>query len=98
MSRPDRKAIAREIDRLLNLALRTEDDQLKRSAVKHAVMLSRSVRLKIPRKYSLFICRKCFSLLSTSKNARIRVRRNRNRLIVIKCLSCGASKRIPIKN
>ncbi len=97
MSKFNKKTVAKEIDRLLNLALSSEDEQLKRSATKHAVMLSRSVRLRIPRKYSLFICRKCFSLLSSSKSARIRVKKNRNWLMVIRCLTCGAVKRIPLK-
>jgi RNase P subunit RPR2 len=97
MSRLDKKAVAKEIDRLFNLALSSDDEQLKRSAIRHAVMLSRSTRVRIPKKYSLFICRKCFSLLSSPKSARIRVRKNRNWLIVIRCLTCGAVKRIPLK-
>ncbi len=97
MSKLDKKAVAKEIDRLFNLALSSEDEQLKRSAIRHAVALSRSVRVRIPKKYSLLICRKCFSLLSSPKSARIRVRRNRNWLIVIRCLTCGAVKRIPLK-
>jgi RNase P subunit RPR2 len=97
MSRIDKKAVAKEIDRLFNLALSSEDELLKRSAIRHAVALSRSVRVKIPKKYSLFICRKCLSLLSSSKSARIRVRKNRNWQMVIRCLTCGSVKRIPLK-
>lgn len=96
MSRVDKKLVSREIDRLFRIAFSTRDVQLKKSAVKQAILLSRSTRVKLPRKYSLFICRKCLSLLSSSDAARIRIRKNRNWLIVIKCLSCGTIKRIPL--
>jgi RNase P subunit RPR2 len=97
MPRIDKKAVAKEIDRLFKLALSSEDELLKRSAIRHAVALSRSVRVRMPKKYSLFICRKCLSLLSSPNSARIRVRKNRNWQIVVRCFTCGAVKRIPLK-
>ncbi|MEM3906321.1 MAG: hypothetical protein QXZ17_05570 [Nitrososphaerota archaeon] len=97
MSKIDKKAISQEIQRLFSLALNTDDTRLKKSAVKQAIQLSRSTRVKISRRYSLFICRKCLSVLSSPDAARIRVRKNRNWMLVIKCLSCGAIKRVPLE-
>lgn len=98
MSKINKKIILREIDRLFNIALKTNDEYLKKSAIKHAIQLSRWTRVKFPRKYSLLLCGRCLSLLSSVDTARVRVRRDRNWQVIIRCIRCGEIKRVPLKS
>lgn len=86
-----------EVLRLLELALSTNDEELRSEAMAHAVRLSRSFRVKIPRRLSLLICRKCMTPYRFDAS-RVRVRRGRAGLtVLVKCGSCGAVRRIPVK-
>lgn len=87
-----------EIIRLLELALSTSDEVLKREAVSHAFELSKGFRVRIPRKYSLLICRKCLTPYRFEGVSRVRVRRGRGgKAVVVSCGVCGSVRRIPFR-
>ncbi|MEM0481300.1 MAG: ribonuclease P [Nitrososphaerota archaeon] len=97
MRRGVRGAAVGEVLRLLEIALSTADEALRREAMAHAVELSRSFRVRIPRRLSLLICRKCMTPYRFDVS-RVRVRRGRAGLTVtVTCGSCGAVRRIPLK-
>jgi len=92
-----RGAAVDEVLRLIELALTTDDDVLKREALAQAVEMSRSFRVRIPRRLSLMICRKCMTVYRFD-GSRVRVRRGRAGLmIVLTCGNCGSVRRIPVK-
>lgn len=91
-----KERVLKEIRRLMQIALSTEDEVLMDSAVRHSLALAEKVNVRIPREYSIFICRKCRKVLRLSTGARIRTRGGRGRKIVIRCASCRRFKRIPI--
>lgn len=84
--------------RLLEIALRSSDEVLRREAMRHAVELSRSFRIKFPHEASLLICRKCMTPYRFESASRIRVRRGRAGLtVVLTCGACGSVRRIPVR-
>ncbi|GEM_PF-984504 len=85
-----------EIIRLLEQALSTNDEVLRGEAFLHALELSRSFRVRIPRRYGLMFCKKC--LTPYRLEGAVRVRRGRAGLtVVVTCRACGAVRRIPLK-
>lgn len=62
------------------------------------VQLARKIamryNLKMPEKFKRKFCRKCNMYLKPGVNCTIRAK---NRVVVIKCLECGAVKRYPYK-
>lgn len=90
------KTVLREVERLMRLAMSTDDEVLRRSAVRHAVALCRRTRTKMPKRYSRLICRRCLSLYKFSGGSRFRVKRGRTRGVVITCGNCRSINRIPI--
>ncbi|MCS6788120.1 MAG: ribonuclease P Rpr2/Rpp21/SNM1 subunit [Aigarchaeota archaeon] len=91
------RTVLREVERLMELALHTDDEVLRRAAVRHAVELCRRTRTKMPKRYSRLVCKRCLSLYRFTEGSRFRVRRGRTRCVVITCGSCGAVNRIPIE-
>ncbi|MCS7117905.1 MAG: hypothetical protein NZ957_03865 [Thaumarchaeota archaeon] len=91
------RTVLMEVERLMELALRTEDGVLRRAAVRHAVELCRRTRTRMPRRYSRLICRKCLSLYKFSEGSRFRVKRGRTKGVVVICGNCGAVNRVPLR-
>ncbi len=60
--------------------------------------LSKFLGVRIPREYKFFYCKKCKTFIFPGKTMKVRTRSTRESHIVIKCLKCGAIKRIPFKN
>lgn len=98
MRRELREAALREILRLLEIAARESDTVLKKEAMSHAVELSRSLRIKIPRDVGLLFCRRCLTPYSIKELSRVRVRRGRAGLVlVVTCGICGSVRRLPLR-
>ncbi len=92
-----RAVVRREVVRLMELALSTEDEVLREAAVRHAVTLCRRTRTRMPRPYARLICRRCLSLYRFSEGSRFRVRAGRGKRVVVTCGKCGAGNRVPIE-
>ena len=85
-----RKLAVKEINRLIKLIYR-EDIPLKYRLKYISLIrrLSMKFKVKPPRYYRLFICRKCKEPLSPGYNAVFRVRSRPKKAVIIKCLECG---------
>ena len=92
-----RAIVRREVVRLMELALNTDDEVLRDAAVRHAVILCRRTRTRMPRAYAKLICRRCLSLYRFSEGSRFRVRSGRGKRVVVTCGRCGALNRIPVE-
>ncbi|MCS7142533.1 MAG: hypothetical protein NZ920_01875 [Aigarchaeota archaeon] len=88
--------IMTEVTRLLEIAMTTDDEVLMRSAVRHALSIAEKTGLRVPRRYSLYICRGCRSVMRASTGVRVRTRVERGGKLVIRCGVCGRIKRVPI--
>ncbi|RLF36002.1 MAG: hypothetical protein DRN03_04240 [Thermoplasmata archaeon] len=92
------KKIARErIDRLFELALEEALSHNFKRADRY-VEIARDIGMKylvrIPRKYNLFFCKKCYRFLLPGKTAKVRINRGK---LVITCNYCSFIRRIPLK-
>jgi len=92
-----RAVVRREVERLMELAMKTEDEVLRDAAVRHAVALCRRTRTRMPGPYAKLICRRCLSLYRFSEGSRFRVRSGRGKRVVVTCGRCGAINRIPVE-
>ncbi len=92
-----RAIVRREVERLMKLAIETDDEVLRDAAVRHAVALCRRTRTRMPRPYAKLICRRCLSLYRFSEGSRFRVRSGRGKRVVVTCGRCGALNRIPVE-
>jgi RNase P subunit RPR2 len=92
-----RAIVRREVVRLMELALSTDDEVLRDAAVRHAVILCGRTRTRMPRAYAKLICRRCLSLYRFSGGSRFRVRSGRGKRVVVTCGRCGALNRIPVE-
>lgn len=97
MPRAGRKRgpIQSELERLVEIAATTEDEVLRSSAARQALALSRRARVKIPRRHSILLCKRCGQPLRLSTGARIRARGGRSRKLVVRCGACGGYRRFP---
>lgn len=98
--REEVKRIARErIEILLNQALSVyrEHPELANRYVALARRLSMRYKVRIPKFWRLFICRKCKGLMVPGFSGRVRLRRRREPHIAFTCLKCGGVKRIPLR-
>ncbi len=99
MARERLKAVVRrEVVRLMELAVSTDDEVLRGAAVRHAVVLCRRTRTRMPRAYAELICRRCLSLYRFSEGSRFRVRSGRGKRVVVTCGRCGSLNRIPVES
>jgi len=92
------KTIAKQrISELFELAekeaLRNRMDRADRY-VEIARKIGMKYRVRIPKKYKLLFCKKCYRFLLPGVNARIRTGRGK---LIIYCYRCGSYKRIPLK-
>lgn len=88
-----RKIAFERLKRLLKLAeeVSKSERKLARRYVEIAFRLKMKHKLKIPRRYRLRFCRKCFTFW-TSETLRVRIKKDRIEYI---CLVCGFRRRIP---
>jgi len=74
-----------------------EDQDLSRRYVYLARKIAMKANVRIPRKWKIWICKKCNSYLLPGYNARVRIRNNRMSHLLITCLNCGNQKRYYLK-
>ncbi|RLI00457.1 ribonuclease P [Candidatus Bathyarchaeota archaeon] len=94
------REIARErIEILMENALKMmeQDEKLAQRYVYLARKVSMKSRVKIPRKWKIFICRGCKKLMIPGLNCRVRIQRRRKSHVVLTCLMCGHIKRFNYK-
>lgn len=94
------KRIAKErIDLLFSQALAVHKDypELAQRYAGLARRLAMKYKVRIPRRWSLFICRGCKGFMIPGFNCRVRLRRRREPHLALTCLQCGRIKRIPLK-
>ncbi len=95
------KKALKEINYLLTLAEKAaleNDLEWSRKLVMHALRFSMKTNVRIPRDRKYYICKKCGSYLIPGKNATVRLHvKGRKSYITIRCLTCGAIKRMPYK-
>lgn len=90
------KKIAKErIEILFKLMedMKGENYDLARKYVELARKIAMKYRVKIPKEYKLKFCKKC---LYPYKEGKFRVRIAKSR-VIITCLNCGYTKRVPIR-
>ncbi|MGP3668255.1 MAG: ribonuclease P protein component 4 [Candidatus Bathyarchaeota archaeon] len=73
------------------------DEGLAQRYVDLARRVSMKSRVRIPRKWKIFICRGCKKLMIPGLNCRVRVQRRRNPHVALTCLMCGHVKRFSYK-
>jgi len=56
--------------------------------------LAQKAQMRLPKKISRRICRKCMHFLTPGKNLRVRTDR-KNKVIVYTCLDCNSRRRYP---
>jgi ribonuclease P protein subunit RPR2 len=94
------KQIALErVHRLFHLAKNIihEDPDLAQRYVRIARRVAMRTRLKLPKEYRRFICRKCKSFILPGVNCRVRIQQRRETHMVITCLICGKPARFPLR-
>jgi ribonuclease P protein subunit RPR2 len=95
------KHIARErIDLLFNQALATykKHPQLAERYVGLARRISMKYKVRIPKRWRLFICKGCKGFMVPGFSSRVRLRRRREPHLTFTCLKCGKIKRISFKH
>ena len=87
------------IEKLFKMAeeIHVKDQKMANRYVEIAYRIALRARVKIPKKYKYRICKRCKSYLVPGKTLSIRLRTKREPHIVMKCLVCGYTKRIPYK-
>ncbi|MHA1859951.1 MAG: ribonuclease P protein component 4 [Candidatus Asgardarchaeia archaeon] len=75
-----------------------DDAELSKRYVYLARKIAMKARVRIPRKWKIWICKKCNTYLLPGYNARVRIRENRMSHLIITCLNCGNQKRYYLKN
>jgi len=94
VSRRARKVAYREIKRLIKLL--SDNDIPYTYRMKYITLirkLSMKFRVKPPRIYRLYICRRCKKPLLPGVNAIYRLSSRPKKAIYVKCLECGGSYR-----
>jgi len=85
-----RKMALKEINYLFKLVYREDIPiEYRLKYISLIRRLSMKFKVKPPRLFRLFICRKCKSPLIPGYNSVIRVRRRPKKAIIVKCLECG---------
>lgn len=82
-----------ELQELLQLAEKSTPDNpaLARNAVRDAIRLSQTLRLRIPLEQKRRLCRKCYTYLKPGVTSTYRVAKGR---VIITCKHCGNIKRL----
>ena len=86
------------IDRLHALAREATaegDANLGREYVRLARRIAERNRVRLPRRFRRFTCDDCDAYLRPGATARVRLQSGH---VVIRCLSCGATKRYPYED
>ena len=94
------KQIAKErMEILMKQALEKihEDPSLAQRYVQLARKIGMRYRVRFPKKWKMFICRKCKQLLVPGLNCRVRIQERREPHVVLTCLTCNHVKRFLIK-
>jgi len=90
VSKRARRLARKEIQNLIKLIGREDIPiEYRLKYIELIRKLSMKFRVKPPRFYRLFICRKCKSPLYPGYNVVYRVRSRPKKAIVVKCLKCG---------
>ena len=84
------------IEKLFSEAEKIAKENLMRASryVEIARKISLHYKIKLPREIKRKFCKKCGVYWIPTKNMRPRIYRRR---VILKCLNCGAIKRIPLK-
>jgi len=89
------KEIARRrIEKLIKLAFSERRKDLARRYIQLSKKIAMRLRVKIPKRFKLFICKKCLVPLIPGRNAIFRVEKG---VLKIICKECGHVRRIPYK-
>ena len=90
----ERSIAKKRMEYLLERAekVKNEDIEIARRYVEIAKAMSTRYRVRIPRRFKAHFCKKCLYPY-TSQTLRVRVRKNR---VIITCLRCGFTRRIPL--
>lgn len=94
------KQIAKErIEILMGQALKTikNNPKLAQRYVELARRIGMRYRVRIQKKWKMFICRRCKKLIIPGVTCRIRIQRKREPHVTLTCLMCGHIKRYLIK-
>lgn len=62
-----------------------------------AKKIAMAARVRMPAGYKHRICKKCSSLLVPGKSSRVRIKSKREPHLVVTCLKCGSTTRMPLK-
>lgn len=91
-----KKIAVKRIDQLFDLATQESVKNNRLDRANRLTLLARKLamklRLRLPIKHKRRFCKKCYTYLSPSKNARIRTSRGK---VVILCFNCKHLTRIP---
>ncbi len=74
-----------------------ENPKLAQRYIIMARKVAMSARIRFPVQFRRQVCKKCSAVLIQGQTCRTRVRQRREPHVVITCLTCGYSTRIPIK-
>ncbi|MGB9725082.1 MAG: ribonuclease P Rpr2/Rpp21/SNM1 subunit [Fervidicoccaceae archaeon] len=93
----EKKEVITAYEKSLTIALAHQEIDL-RYLGKNIVALSRKFNVRLGRTRSLFVCRKCGTILIPGRNGRFRLhRRGSMSYLGIKCLFCGEYRKVVIK-
>ncbi|MGB9958958.1 MAG: ribonuclease P protein component 4 [Candidatus Bathyarchaeales archaeon] len=94
------KRIARQRIQTLFLLAREickEAPLLAQSYVDIARRIAMAARIRLPKEYRRQVCRHCKSFILPGVGCRVRIKQRREPHVVITCLKCGKSMRIPLR-
>ena len=99
MRRENRKIALERIHLLFTMAKETfaQEPELAQSYVNTARKIGMRYKVRIPAEFRRLVCRHCKQFILPGKNCIVRIRPNREPHIVIICLRCNGTMRLPLR-
>lgn len=94
-----KRLVARRVEVLFGLARDAihDDPRLAQRYVGMARKIAMAVKLPLKPELRRQVCRHCKSFILPGVNCRVRVRSERESHVVVTCLNCGGTMRMPLK-
>jgi len=94
-----RQIAIQRIQALFRMAKETfhEDPSLAQHYINMARKIAMAARIRLPREYTLQVCRHCKSFILPGVNCQVRMKQRREPHVVITCFNCGNKMRIPLR-
>jgi ribonuclease P protein subunit RPR2 len=91
--------LKKNINRLITSSFQLDKNEFMfaKNYIKIAKNMSSKTKIKIPKIYKRFICRRCSIPLIPGRTLRVRIKVRRQKHMVYTCLECGLTRRYIIR-